>query len=131
MIFCERITFCKTKKGGIFCERFFKEKEVFTISLVIILMGALIVAGCGGQPAPAPSTPSAPSTPAPDTGQTFEFSLAHMWPGGHPHEVDFAQKWGADLEKASNGRIKIVSYPGGTLLSGPETYEGVVQGVAD
>ena len=108
---------------------FLKKKNILTSSLVVILMISLIITGCGGgQPA---DTPGTPSTPAPDSGEVFEFSMAHMWPGGHPHEVDFAQQWGEELYEASGGRISIVSYPGGTLLSGPETYEGVVQGVAD
>ena len=111
-----------------------KKKSLFMLCLVVVLMGALVIGGCGQPQAPAAPgepTPAPAPAPAPDTGQTFEFSLAHMWPGGHPHEVDFAQKWGADLYEASNGRITIVSYPGGTLLPGPEIYEGVVQGVAD
>lgn len=116
---------------------FLKKNKLFTLGLVIVLMGALMVAGCGEpaeEPAPAPDN-DVDAEPAPadpdDNGETFEFSLSHMWPGGHPHEVDFAQEWADDLYEASNGRIEIVTYPGATLVSGPETYEGVVQGVAD
>ncbi len=110
-----------------------KKKALLPVVVFVTLMlVASIFSGCGGQTAPkTPAAPSTPAAPAPAPGKTFEFSLAHMWPAGHPHEVEFAQPWAAELFEKSGGRIKIVSYPGGTLLSGPETYEGVVQGVAD
>jgi TRAP-type C4-dicarboxylate transport system substrate-binding protein len=39
-----------------------------------------------------------------------------------------AAAWAKEIEKRTNGRVKVVVYPGGTA---PETYEGVVMGTAD
>lgn len=39
--------------------------------------------------------------------------------------------WAADLEKASNGRVKIKQYPGGSVLSAADAYDGVVDGIVD
>jgi TRAP-type C4-dicarboxylate transport system substrate-binding protein len=36
-----------------------------------------------------------------------------------------------DVNKRTEGRVEISSYHGGTLLSGPRTFDGVVQGISD
>ncbi len=36
-----------------------------------------------------------------------------------------------EVEKRTNGRVKIAYYPAGALLKGKESYEGVVKGIAD
>ncbi len=39
--------------------------------------------------------------------------------------------WGADLEKRTNGKIKVSYYAAGTLIPAPQSYDGVVKGIAD
>jgi len=41
------------------------------------------------------------------------------------------ENWGKELEKRSNGRIKIKYYPDGTLAPMPQQYDAVIQGMAD
>ena len=36
-----------------------------------------------------------------------------------------------EIEKRTGGRVKITIYHGGSLVKGPQTYEGVVNGIAD
>ncbi|MGB9886185.1 MAG: TRAP transporter substrate-binding protein [Moorellales bacterium] len=36
-----------------------------------------------------------------------------------------------DIERVTNGQVKVEYYPGGTLLTAPKMYDGVVQGIAD
>jgi len=60
-----------------------------------------------------------------------ELSLAHFWPSTHPVETELVQPWIAAVEKATEGRVKVISYPGETLILSAEIYEGVKQGVAD
>ncbi len=93
------------------------------ISLVPVLLLALMAAGCtGGQS----------SVGGDDAEETVvELSLAHFWPAGNAVETVVAQGWAKALDEASNGRIKIITYPGETLIPAAEIYEGVVQGVAD
>lgn len=57
--------------------------------------------------------------------------LAHFFPATHPTETELVQGLATALDQATNGRIKIVSYPGQTLLAAPEIYDGVVTGIAD
>ncbi len=42
-----------------------------------------------------------------------------------------AQQWCKEVEKRTNGRVKITHFPGGTLTPPPQTYDSVVKGIAD
>lgn len=99
--------------------------------LLGLLMLVFLAFGC--------STADQPTAPDPEPDeenevvdeQIFELSLAHFFPAGHPAETELVQGWAAALDAASEGRIKIVSYPGETLIKAPDIYEGVVTGIAD
>lgn len=94
---------------------------LFAISLVFV------VAGCGTST----SSSKSPDSPTTETQKPIELKLAHFWPATHTAEKDIAQGWIKAVEKATNGRVKITSYPSETLLKSAETYEGVVKGVSD
>ena len=36
-----------------------------------------------------------------------------------------------EIDKATDGRVKVITYPGGSLLKGGEIYNGVVEGAVD
>jgi TRAP-type transport system periplasmic protein len=63
--------------------------------------------------------------------EVYSLSLAHFFPGTHPAETVFVQGWIAAIDEATEGRVKITSYPGETLLKSDAVYNGVVEGVAD
>jgi len=46
-------------------------------------------------------------------------------------QAQLASQWCKEVEKRTNGKIKITFYPGGTLLTAPMIYDGVVKGIAD
>ena len=66
-----------------------------------------------------------------DTTKTYQFNLAHFFPGTHPAEAVFIQGWIQAIDEATDGQVKITSYPGETLLKAADVYNGVVQGIAD
>ena len=78
---------------------------------VILLFGMLGLTGCSDTPK--------------------EFKLAHFWPSTHPVETELVQPWIKAVSEATDGRVKIVSYPGETLITSAEIYEGVKKGIAD
>ena len=61
----------------------------------------------------------------------YEFSLAHFFSGTHPAETVFVQGWIRAVDEATDGRVKITSYPGETLSKAAAVYNDVVEGVSD
>jgi TRAP-type C4-dicarboxylate transport system substrate-binding protein len=53
------------------------------------------------------------------------FAPARTFPG-----KQMAQ-WAAELEKRTDGLVKVQTFPGGTLLEARDMYDGVLKGVAD
>jgi TRAP-type transport system periplasmic protein len=41
------------------------------------------------------------------------------------------ERWKTELEKRTNGKVKVNTFPGGTLLATKNMYDGVVNGIAD
>ena len=62
--------------------------------------------------------------------KVIEISYSNMFPPTHIQSI-LGEQWGKEVEKRTNGRVKIVYYPGQTLLKGPKTYDGVIDGIAD
>ncbi|MDA8234138.1 MAG: TRAP transporter substrate-binding protein [Clostridia bacterium] len=107
-----------------------KEKKSFGSILLIFLLAIsviLVLAGCGGG---SDNTTSSAGSSA-EAQKPIELKFAHFFPVTHPAETVIAQGWIKAVEEATNGRVKITSYPAETLLKSAETYEGVVKGVAD
>lgn len=69
------------------------------------------------------------STKAADT--TYEFRLAHFFPATHPAETVLVKGWSDAIAEATDGKVKISSYPGESLLKAADIYNGVVEGVTD
>lgn len=96
--------------------------RVSTKVMALLMLSALILlAGCS-------------SSSSPDQGKkqkAVELKLAHFFPSTHPAETELIQPWAKAVEAATNGQVKITSYPGETLLKADGIYDGVVSGVAD
>lgn len=102
--------------------------KVLTLTILLVLFcgTVLLAAGCG-RSGPGTGT-EAQKTEAP---QAVELKLAHFWPSSHWVETEFVQKWAQEVAQASGGRVRVVSYPGETLLKAAAIYDGVVKGVTD
>jgi len=105
-----------------------KMKKLLLLGLVILM---ILAVGCG----PAGQADDADPQEAEENGaaaeEVYEFTLAHFFPAGHAAETELIQSWIAALDEASGGRVKIISYPGETLIKAPDIYEGVISGIAD
>ena len=60
----------------------------------------------------------------------IELSYSIFFPAPHKNTV-LAGEWIKEIEKRTNGRIKITLFPGGTLTPAPTCYDGVVKGISD
>lgn len=117
----------------------------------VLISGALGLAGCGdsgsqqsqqaeAKETPAPAKPAVQKTPelkelqvpqeTPAPEKKFEFSYSVFFPPTHI-QCKTAMDWAKEIEKRSEGSIKITVYPGGQLTKAPQVYEGVVTGISD
>lgn len=60
----------------------------------------------------------------------IELTYANMFPPTHIQSI-LPETWCKEVEKRTNGRVKITYYPGQTLLKGAKIFSGVEDGIAD
>ena len=70
-------------------------------------------------------------TPAVAADAEFEFRFAQITPAAHPYYSMISEPWAREIEKRTNGRVKITLYPAGTLVSGSVMYSSTVDGITD
>lgn len=61
--------------------------------------------------------------------QAVKLTYSHFWPVGHPVTESLAE-WAKEIEKRTNGKVKTVMFPGGTLTPADKCYDGVVKGIS-
>jgi TRAP-type C4-dicarboxylate transport system substrate-binding protein len=64
------------------------------------------------------------------SAKTIELSYACIFPPTHI-QSQLPESWCKELEKRTNGAVKVTYYPGGTLLGGAQMFTGVMDGIAD
>ncbi len=64
-------------------------------------------------------------------GYAIEFKLAHFVPTSHAMHAEVIEPWTKEIEKATEGRVKITIYPNSTLAKPSDLYDSVVTGIAD
>jgi TRAP-type C4-dicarboxylate transport system substrate-binding protein len=113
------------EKARIISPRGIKRVGRRAVALLMMLM-ILSIVGCA-QKASTPAT----ANDSKEKVKTVELKLAHFWPATHPAETQLVKPWAKEIETATNGQVKITSYPGETLLKSADIYDGVVKGIAD
>lgn len=61
---------------------------------------------------------------------TIKLSYSIFFPPTHG-QAKAGMAWAKEIEKRTNGRVKINIFPGGTLTKAKEVYDGVVKGISD
>ncbi|WP_022665741.1 TRAP transporter substrate-binding protein [Desulfospira joergensenii] len=59
-----------------------------------------------------------------------ELTYSNFFPPTHI-QSQLAESWCKEVEKRTHGEVVIKYFPAGTLTKAPQTYDGVVQGMAD
>jgi TRAP-type C4-dicarboxylate transport system substrate-binding protein len=62
--------------------------------------------------------------------KTFSFTLSTFFPAPHKNTVILTE-WTKEVEKKTNGTVKITLFPGGTLTPPDKCYDGVLKGISD
>lgn len=60
----------------------------------------------------------------------IKLSYANFFPSSHVQSL-LAESWIKEIGKKTNGKVEIAYFPGGSLLQGPNVFEGVLNGIAD
>ena len=59
-----------------------------------------------------------------------ELTYSIFFPAPHKNTV-LAGEWAKEIEKQTQGKVKITIFPGGTLTPADKCYDGVVKGISD
>ena len=104
------------------------KQTVFTLLLVGLVI-IIILAGCGApaSPSPTPQTPAPAPSPA---AKPIELRVATHFPGPSAMAKSL-DAFGKEIEKRSNGKIKINFFPGEALLPAVNMVDGVAKGLSD
>src|SRR5512144_990037 len=62
--------------------------------------------------------------------EVIKLKVANFCPPVHKCSI-LAEQWCRDIEKQTNGRVKMTYLAGGTLVQANQSYEGAVRGIAD
>ncbi|HEY3275207.1 MAG TPA: TRAP transporter substrate-binding protein [Syntrophorhabdaceae bacterium] len=64
------------------------------------------------------------------SAQTIALNYSNFFPAPHKNSI-LSEQWCREVEKRTNGKVKIAYFPGGTLTPAAQTYDNVVKGIAD
>ncbi|PIX21086.1 MAG: C4-dicarboxylate ABC transporter substrate-binding protein, partial [Deltaproteobacteria bacterium CG_4_8_14_3_um_filter_51_11] len=70
------------------------------------------------------------TTPVFGQAKPIELAYSNFFPAPHKNAV-LSVEWGKEIEKRTNGRVKVTVFPGGTLTPAAQCYDGVVKGLSD
>lgn len=62
--------------------------------------------------------------------KTITLNYSNFFPAPHKNSI-LAEQWCKEIEKRTNGKVKISYFPGGTLTPAAQIYDGVVKGISD
>ncbi len=66
----------------------------------------------------------------PQKTEPIKLTYSIFFPPAHP-QCKAAEDWAREIEKRTGGAVKIDIFPGGTLTSANDCYDGVVKGISD
>jgi TRAP-type transport system periplasmic protein len=88
------------------------------VFVLVLLVPVLALSGCK-------KAPEEPAAPTP-----IQLSYSIFFPPVHAQNKA-AEAWAEEIEKRTEGAVKINMFPGGTLTPAAEVYDGVVKGISD
>ena len=97
--------------------------SVFTRHLAI-LVSICLLSACGADD-------SSPFNEEIDTSKIYRWKMVTAWPPGFPVLQEGAERFAANLEAMSNGRLKVKVFAGGELIPALQTFDAVSQGTVE
>lgn len=103
-----------------------RTKKVIHV-IAFILTVSLLLAGCSGSQ----STAASGTGEAAAQAKPINWKMITSWSTGIPLYTDMAEYFAKEVERMSNGRLKIEVFPGGAIAPALEVTEAVKSGIAD
>jgi len=104
--------------------------------LIISLLIPTLIASCDGDDTTGPAGETTVTVTVTDTGptlapgETIELTVANYFPAPAGQST-LLEEFGLELEERTDGRVQVEYFTGGTLLTAPGMFQGVLDGVAD
>ncbi len=89
-----------------------KINRIFIFSLVLLIVSAVFLMG------------------TPIQAKTISLNYSIFFPPSHD-QCRAGVEWAKEIEKRTDGQVKITVFPGGTLTKANQCYDGVVKGISD
>ena len=64
------------------------------------------------------------------SARTYRLTYSIFFPETHG-QCKIGMDWAKEIEKGTNGQVRITAFPGGTLTKAKKCYDGVVKGITD
>jgi len=62
--------------------------------------------------------------------EVIKLKYSNLFPPAHKNSI-LSEQWAKEIEKRTNGKVKVSYFPGNTLTPPTQTYDSVVKGIAD
>ena len=98
--------------------------------IAVGMLSALAVFGCREQAPTGGTAKSGSAASQPATTDTITLTYANFPPAATFPCVQM-ERWKTEVEKRTNGKVKVKTSPGGTLLGAKNMFDGVISDVAD
>jgi TRAP-type transport system periplasmic protein len=66
----------------------------------------------------------------PVLGEPIKLTYSTQFPAGHKHTT-LSIEWGKEIANRTNGAVEVRVYPGSTLTTADQCYDGAVRGISD
>lgn len=86
------------------------------VGISVLFLGLMVLTLSGFSPAQA--------------ADPIKLTYSNFFPATHI-QSKLAEDWGKEVEKRTNGKVKVEYYPGQTLTKADIVYDGVVNGISD
>jgi TRAP-type C4-dicarboxylate transport system substrate-binding protein len=103
-----------------------KNRVLLLFLAIVMVVSMAAFTACAGEEEPTPTTPTTPTEPEPEVYE-WNFAIGAPLPGAYGA---FFETFGTDIERITNGRIKITNYFGGTLGKATDQLEMLASGTA-
>ncbi|MEK3934677.1 TRAP transporter substrate-binding protein [Sporosarcina sp. FSL W7-1349] len=98
-----------------------------SLLLCIAMATSMMLAACSSDD---PKAEAGTDTGA-GSASTIALDLSHVWPPSHGQETVTVKELIADVEEATNGQVKITSYPGASLAASDGQFDAAATGAID